>query len=427
MPVLIGVDEAGYGPNYGPLVVAATAWRVAEGSGVRGQGSVKRSSKINGAAKRAGASARLSSTLRLRPEGSSPHAPPPEPAAKSFPDLYKLLRKTVVRSAEKSTGAKLAIADSKALYKAGLGVHQLERGVLAALAATGPAFDEAQCIARVAELLAATSADPLDRRRELACHFDDEQSLPLEATAKEVCRLAAKLRTTFEESGVTLLAIRATLIYPTEFNALVEQFGTKGAALSHVTLGLVRRVVDEIGAGGEACGELPSGLSLRVEDSRADAPARSELIADSCRLTPDSSSPSDSCALTPDPCFISLDKHGGRNRYAALVQHHFPESWIETVSEARALSRYRWRHGERSVEAIFRVGCEELLPTALASMTAKYHREVAMRAFNAFWTKRLPDLRPTAGYPGDAHRFKADIANLQQELGIEDRVLWRCR
>jgi hypothetical protein len=321
MPILIGVDEAGYGPNYGPLVVAATAWRVEEGSGVRGQGSVKRSSKINGAAKRAGASARL----------SSPHAPPP---ATTFPDLYQLLRKTVVRSSEKATNAKLAIADSKALYKAGLGVHQLERGVLAALAAMGPAFDEAQCIAQVAELLAATSADPLDRRRELACHFDDEQPLPLETTAKEVCRLAAKLRQTCADNGVTLLAIRATLIYPTEFNALVEQFGTKGAALSHVTLGLVRRVVDETAAGGEACGEL----------SRADAPARSALPTAHCPL----------------PTLICLDKHGGRNRYAALVQHHFPESWIETVSEARALSRYRWRHGERSVEAIFRVGCEEL-------------------------------------------------------------------
>lgn len=26
MGILIGMDEAGYGPNYGPLVVAATAW-----------------------------------------------------------------------------------------------------------------------------------------------------------------------------------------------------------------------------------------------------------------------------------------------------------------------------------------------------------------------------------------------------------------
>ncbi|MFM8709140.1 MAG: hypothetical protein ACKOHK_13950, partial [Planctomycetia bacterium] len=29
MTLLIGTDEAGYGPNLGPLVVAATAWRIA--------------------------------------------------------------------------------------------------------------------------------------------------------------------------------------------------------------------------------------------------------------------------------------------------------------------------------------------------------------------------------------------------------------
>jgi hypothetical protein len=84
-------------------------------------------------------------------------------------------------------------------------------------------------------------------------------------------------------------------------------------------------------------------------------------------------------------------------------------------------------HGETPVEAEFRVGCEELLPTALASMTAKYHRELSMRAFNAFWTSRVPGLRPTAGYPGDSSRFRADIAAVQAELGIADGVLWRCR
>ena len=131
--------------------------------------------------------------------------------------------------------------------------------------------------------------------------------------------------------------------------------------------------------------------------------------------------------MNPEPCHLTLDKHGGRNRYGAILQHHFPDSWIETIDEGRSASRYRWTHGDAPIEATFRVGGEELLPAALASMTAKYHREVAMRAFNAFWTARLPDLRPTAGYPGDAHRFRADIATLQQELGIEDRVLWRCR
>ena len=32
MTYIIGVDEAGYGPNLGPLVIAATAWEIADDS-----------------------------------------------------------------------------------------------------------------------------------------------------------------------------------------------------------------------------------------------------------------------------------------------------------------------------------------------------------------------------------------------------------
>ena len=34
MPYLLGTDEAGYGPNLGPLVISASLWEVPEG--VRG-------------------------------------------------------------------------------------------------------------------------------------------------------------------------------------------------------------------------------------------------------------------------------------------------------------------------------------------------------------------------------------------------------
>ena len=34
MTYLIGTDEAGYGPNLGPLVISATVWQVPDG--VRG-------------------------------------------------------------------------------------------------------------------------------------------------------------------------------------------------------------------------------------------------------------------------------------------------------------------------------------------------------------------------------------------------------
>jgi hypothetical protein len=72
-------------------------------------------------------------------------------------------------------------------------------------------------------------------------------------------------------------------------------------------------------------------------------------------------------------------------------------------------------------------GGERALPTALASMVSKYLRELSMHAFNAYWRRHLPDLRPTAGYPGDSRRFKTEIAGVQQELGIEDHLLWRER
>ena len=70
----------------------------------------------------------------------------------------------------------------------------------------------------------------------------------------------------------------------------------------------------------------------------------------------------------------------------------------------------------------FRCQGERALPVALASMTAKYLRELAMRAFNDYWCRRFP-IAPTAGYSQDARRFKKQIAPLQTALGIDDRQL----
>jgi hypothetical protein len=262
----------------------------------------------------------------------------------------------------------------------------LERGVLAALALTcrrASADDDARAkrlAATALELIVATRADDGEHRRTHAWHFDDGLALPLDLAPAELEQAAALLEATCRASGVTPVAMRARLVFPAEFNALVEHFGNKSSALSHVTLALVRAVVDE----------LPEG-----DDG--------------------------------EPISIYLDKHGGRNRYTALVQHHFDDCWVHVADEGRAESRYEWEHRGMPIEAVFRVGCEALLPTALASMTAKYHRELAMHAFNAFWTARVPGLRPTAGYYGDSRRFRSEVDGAQRALGIEDRVMWRCR
>ena len=397
MAILIGVDEAGYGPNYGPLAVAATAWRI---DGEKAEAGKRKAASSRSALKRAGT--------------SSPPAAVATAHFANFPDLYKLLRRAVVLSPDQCA-RRVAIADSKALYKSGMTLAGLERGVLAALACVAaqrhelplsdtagltsdqPTMSVDRCIARLAELLAATCADPHARRGELSCHADDDLPLPIDSCSQDVVRAATLLRCIGEQCGASLVAIRARLVFPAEFNDLCDRFGTKGAALSHITLELLRRVVDEVHAAGAGGGDAPARLG---------------------------SLPT---AFCPPPTFICFDKHGGRNRYAALLQHHFPEGWINAIHESRDESRYTWRHNDATIEAIFRVRGEAMLPTALASMTAKYHRELSMRAFNAFWTARIPGLRPTAGYPRDATRFRTDIAAKQRELGIDDRLLWRFR
>ena len=56
---------------------------------------------------------------------------------------------------------------------------------------------------------------------------------------------------------------------------------------------------------------------------------------------------------------------------------------------------------------------------ALASMLAKYLREVFMRQFNRFWLGHVDGLKPTAGYPGDCaailHRDPAGDEKAQGE------------
>src|SRR5690606_32879158 len=168
-------------------------------------------------------------------------------------------------------------------------------------------------------------------------------------------------------------------------------YGNKAAALSEVTMRLVREVV---GSGQWAEGREDENIL--------------------------------STAYCPQPTFVLCDKHGGRNHYAALVQQHFPESWVETLHESRAESWYRTT-GEMPLDFCFRMKGESFLPAALASMTAKYVRELSMRAFNEYWSARIPNLRPTAGYPADAKRFRLDIAHEQRRLGIADRLLWRER
>jgi ribonuclease HII len=318
MPYLIGIDEAGYAPNLGPLVISASVW-----------------SETNERA-----------------------------------DLYQELKRVVCKTPSAARPGRLAIADSKVLYSPALGLKVLERGVLAALALVD------RCPGDWLDVWHLLDPGAVGELTQVPWHVDYELRLPLAAEADDLVRLVARLRKEFEAAGVRLVALASRAVFPAQFNRSTAEHGNKAEALSKATLSLL-----------------------------AEALAR--------------------CADGPVRCVC--DKHGGRNQYGRLLQQQFPDVLVEVHGESLAESVYRWGPDETRIDVRFRAGGETHLPTALASMTSKYLRELAMRAFNDFWCGRISGLAPTAGYPGDARRFMAAIEGPSAELGIARSAVWRDR
>lgn len=318
MALLIGTDEAGYGPNLGPLVVGATIWQVPDD---------------------------------WHPDG-----------------MYESLADVI--SAQANDDDCLVLADSKTLYQPGKGVGELETQVLAALGVAGISLAHwRDAWQRVAPAADGSVAD-------VPWHRDFNMPLPMQSSSERIAHITANTSRKLRERTTAIGRIRATALFPRPFNDLVGKFGNKAAVLSHITIELVREMLE----------------SYRRQ-----------------------------------PVLIHCDKHGGRNHYFALLQHFFPDTLIQIVEEGRSQSIYRWSDSGRKVEIRFVAKGERFPPAALASMVAKYLRELSMHAFNEYWRQRVPDIRPTAGYPVDARRFKEQIAAAQRKLRIDDHDLWRVR
>ena len=120
-----------------------------------------------------------------------------------------------------------------------------------------------------------------------------------------------------------------------------------------------------------------------------------------------------------------------------MLQSAFPDQWLQTIKEGPQECVYRTQfldpHDHDAVEQTnleirFQPKAEErYLPVALASMLAKYLRELFMMQFNAYWKKKLPNLQPTAGYPMDAKRFLDRIKAKMDEEKIPLESVWRMR
>jgi hypothetical protein len=337
MGYVIGTDEAGYGPNLGPLLITATVWGAPDGTDADGLFDL-----LKGVVGRA----RPAAIGRKAMTGKKPPA-------------------------RGKHGSEVPVfGDSKALYTSGHGLHRLEHGLWAAWDLLGW---DLRTWRDVWQKLAPAALEHMESSLFYSA-YDQELPRDWEINGDAKPNANGTWRAKFAQTGVKLLSIRSRAVFPEEFNRLMDRHESKGAALSNLTLGLVADVLKPLEKG---------------------------------------------------PISVLCDKHGGRDHYAALLNEHFFDGFVEVRGEGRQLSTYRFGPPERRIEFQFRAKAESCLPAALASMASKYLRELAMAAFNAFWISHLPDLAPTAGYPDDARRFQADIAAKQRELGIDDAVLWR--
>src|SRR5262249_17586832 len=129
-----------------------------------------------------------------------------------------------------------------------------------------------------------------------------------------------------------------------------------------------------------------------------------------------------------DPIFVTVDKLGGRHFYAPLLNEAFPGGWVRVIREGRARCEYAIDGLGREIHLRFEPRADGAhLSVALASMAAKYLREVCMMQFNRYWLAKVPGLKPTAGYPSDAGRFFADIRGVLAADGTDERMVWRER
>ncbi|MFO0938400.1 MAG: hypothetical protein U0798_18005 [Gemmataceae bacterium] len=316
MPWVVGIDEAGYGPNLGPLSQACVGL----------------------------------------------YLPADDPGG------WATVARAVRRVGD-PVDDRLLVDDSKAVYTGKNGFEELERTVIAL---SGGETVSSLCVDRGV-------GEPTVGKE---FWFHPDEPIPLQAT-RETCIHAREFwrNQCSGEVGQSLM-ISTALTATKRFNELVDQSGSKATV-----------IMDRL------------ATFFRTAVERAVHPTTGS---------------------TEDPIHFTCDKLGGRNFYGPMLMDTFPDGWPVAVVEGALESRYRILNLGRDITVSFRPRADgENICVAMASMVAKYARELCMKQFNEYWAALVPGISPTAGYPVDAKRFLSEIRTALKKKGHEIDEVWR--
>jgi ribonuclease HII len=328
--ILIGADEAGYGPSLGPLLIVATVWAIPE---------------------------------EMETDAFTKHLEP-----------------TFRMQAWERGCSHVPLGDSKQLYQPSAGLASLEAGLLAMLLQVDaqPSLNYPTDLDIFKQFVTApmghSESHPVGGPQAPWYENLGQFLVPTAVPEAEVHRLAELARTALQAHAIQLVGVRVAIITESEFNAAVAETGSKGQLLSATTLELVS--------------SFCLGDARNIE--------------------------------------VFCDRQGGRKNYLPILLEAMPNEWFVETKQSTTRCSYRNTTLPRR-DFHFTVGGDSFGPTALASMLAKYLRERLMQSFNAFWQQHVPNLRPTAGYPLDAKRYRAEIEATARKLELPESSWWRCR